>query len=96
MERARLAGNAEEQAEHLARIAVMLVSDGRNKETEEAIEAALALLDLDREGPGHVIPYYVYAQIRMLNRDNELAIEWGRRAIRLAERFGRCSHAHQR
>ena len=66
----------------------MYVVEAQNQEAEEAIGAALSLLDSHEEGRSHVVPYYVQAQIRMLHRDNASAIEWGRRAIRLAEQFG--------
>ncbi len=85
---ARRKGDTGQQALQLARIATMLVNDGRNGEAEVAIEEALNLIQSEPEGEAHVVPMTVYAYIRMLNRDNEAAIQWVRKAIGLAERFG--------
>lgn len=84
----RAANNRMGEAEVLARMGAALVLQGRNQEGEEALAAAIALLQGLPEQPGHARIYAISSTLRMLNRDAEEAITWGNRALAIAERFG--------
>jgi DNA-binding CsgD family transcriptional regulator/tetratricopeptide (TPR) repeat protein len=58
---------------------------GRNEEAEATGRAALAVLEPLPPGPQLAWAYSNLAQLRMLASDNEGAIDWGERAITLAE-----------
>ncbi|CAN5667395.1 AAA family ATPase [soil metagenome] len=84
---ARSAGDRKKEAQWLAWQSRVLVSAGRNTAAEEAIRAALKLLQEVPPDRAHAFVFRVQASIRMLNRDYEQAISCGGRAIELARRF---------
>jgi DNA-binding CsgD family transcriptional regulator len=61
---------------------------GRNAEAEAAGREAVEVLATLAPGPQLAWAFSNQAQLRMLSLDVEGAIEWGRRAIELARRFG--------
>jgi DNA-binding CsgD family transcriptional regulator/tetratricopeptide (TPR) repeat protein len=85
---ARKRGDAEDQAKWLAWLAFALVHDGHKTESDAAIGQAIALLESLPPSLVHAHVYQLQARLRMLNRDYELSISFGERAIELAEKFG--------
>jgi DNA-binding CsgD family transcriptional regulator/tetratricopeptide (TPR) repeat protein len=63
------------------------VMSGRNAEAEAASRAAIDVVAGLPEGPAHAVVYAGQASLRMLNRDNYEGVEWGEKALALAERF---------
>ena len=61
---------------------------GRNREAEDCAAQAVALLEPLPAGVELAMAYSNMAQLRMLAEDVEEAVEWGGRAIDLAERLG--------
>ena len=84
----RRLGNQEREAESLARLSHLLVVLGRDTEGEAAMREAMSLLDRVPPGPMHVMIYRFHAYLRMLERDVDIAIADGRKALELAERYG--------
>jgi DNA-binding CsgD family transcriptional regulator len=84
---AKETGDQTKEAERLAWLAWVLVAAGRNADAERASRASLDLLASLPPGPTHGFVNFVQATLRMLDRDNAEAIDWGRRAIALAEHF---------
>ena len=66
-----------------ADLAKALVSAGRNADAEAASRRALDLAAALPEGPEQAEALNAQAYLRMLDRDNDVAIELGRRAIRM-------------
>jgi DNA-binding CsgD family transcriptional regulator len=62
--------------------------EARNAEAEEAAQQAVALLEALPPGKELAMAYSNVAQLRMLEDDVEAAVEWGARAIEIAERLG--------
>jgi predicted ATPase/DNA-binding CsgD family transcriptional regulator len=83
----RQAGNRLKEGENLTHLARLLVGMGKNAEAEEASRTSIALLEALPEGSELALAYWYQAHLRMLNRDNALAIAWGQKAIALAERI---------
>lgn len=84
----RRTGDRHKEAETLARLAAVLVTDGRNAEAERTSKSALDLLATDPPSPSHPVAFYAQAALRMLDRDYQEAIFWGERAKDLAEHYG--------
>ncbi|MEZ4565364.1 MAG: AAA family ATPase [Thermomicrobiales bacterium] len=61
---------------------------GLGAEAEEAANAALAVLEPLPPGPELAMAYSHLAQMRMLADDLDGTLQWGQRAIELAERLG--------
>ena len=76
------------EADCLGAMTVLLVQLGRNADAEAAAQRALALLEPLPPGRPLALACRLQALMRMLTRDNEEAIRWGRRAVELGERFG--------
>ena len=76
-------GNARRQSRALAGHARSLIMAGRDPEAEAASRRAIELLGARPEGPEAVEALSVQAYLRMLGRDNEEAVELGRRTIEL-------------
>jgi tetratricopeptide (TPR) repeat protein len=83
----RREGDREREGALLARRCWFLWGDGRSAEALESAAAAVAVLEEAQAGPALAAAYAWLAYIRMLARDIPGAIETGRRAIELAERF---------
>jgi DNA-binding CsgD family transcriptional regulator len=84
----RRRGDPLKQGEIQQRRASMLVCIARGAEAREAAHAAVEILE--REPPGRELArsYSTLAEIAMRADEAEAAIEWGSRAIPLAERIG--------
>ena len=80
----RAAGDVEGQAANLSQLALVHVLALRNAEAEVASRAALALAEQLPSGPKRAACYRVEAQLRMLNRDCEAAVERAEQAIAMA------------
>ncbi|GGR15415.1 helix-turn-helix transcriptional regulator [Deinococcus ruber] len=81
----RAAGNQLKVGENLSSLAGLHLNAGQNAEGEAASLAALDVLSDLPEGVEHARAYQMQAHIRMLNRDHDQALEWGARALKLAE-----------
>lgn len=71
----------------LTALSNMLVAMGDNRAAEQASLGAIDLLERLAPGPELALAYSGQAGLRMLDRDNDEAIEWGQKAISLAEEF---------
>ena len=76
------------EAENLSQLAMVHVLALRNAEADAASRRAIDLLQHLPPGVQLANAYRVEAQLRMLNRDCDAAIQWSTQAIELAERFG--------
>jgi len=76
------------EAENLSQLALVYVLALKNAKADDASRRAISLLETLPPGVPLARAYRVEAQLRMLNRDCEVAIDWGNRAIHLAEQFG--------
>jgi predicted ATPase len=81
------AGNTLKQGECLAHMAFLLNGLGQTPEAEQVCAAALHLLEAHPPGPELALAYRVQAGLHMLTQNYRPAIEWGEKAIALAERF---------
>jgi DNA-binding CsgD family transcriptional regulator/tetratricopeptide (TPR) repeat protein len=80
--------DARREAVNLSQLALVQVLALRNTEADAASRHAIALLAPLPPGPELARAWRVEAQLRMLNRDCEAAVEWAGRAIELATRLG--------
>ena len=76
------------EAVNLSGLALAQVLALRNAEADAASRRAIAMLEALPPGPELARAYRVEAQLRMLNRDCEAAVEWAGKAIALAQQFG--------
>lgn len=81
------AANREKEGENLTHLAQLFVGMGRNAEAEQSSLASLEILRSLPPGPNLAFAHWHQAHLRMLNRDNAEAVQWGRKAIELAERY---------
>ena len=72
---------------NLSRLTGPCISAGRNAEAEKASRAAIDLLETLPPSPELARAYADQSFMRMLNRDNAEGVEWGTKALALAERF---------
>lgn len=84
----RRGGDVHGQARNLSESALVHVLALRNAEADALSRQAIALLEKLPESVELAWAYRVESQLRMLNRDCRESVEWGRKAIALAERFG--------
>ena len=84
----RRIGKRERAAESLARLAHLLVIDGRNAEGEAALREALELAAGLPPGPAKLLVLRQHAYLRMLDRDVRVAIGEGEKALALARALG--------
>lgn len=84
----RRAGDALGEADNLGRLALVYVLALKNEEADAASRRAIEIIEQRPPGVERARAYRVEAQLRMLNRDCEAAVEWGGKALALAERFG--------
>jgi DNA-binding CsgD family transcriptional regulator/tetratricopeptide (TPR) repeat protein len=84
----RRGANALGEAENLSQLALVYVLALRNIDADAASRSAIELLETLPPGVQLASAYRVEAQLRMLNRDCEAAVDWATKAIRLAEQFG--------
>lgn len=83
----REAGDRLKEGETLAALAWPLVRSGQNAAAERASQQAIAVLEAIRPTPQLASAYRIKAHLRMLDRDRDIAVEWGKKAIELAARF---------
>jgi tetratricopeptide (TPR) repeat protein len=76
------------EAVNLSGLALAQVLALRNAEADAASRRAIVMLEALPRGPELARAYRVEAQLRMLNRDCEAAVEWAGKAIALAQQFG--------
>ncbi|MDR6287680.1 DNA-binding CsgD family transcriptional regulator/tetratricopeptide (TPR) repeat protein [Inquilinus ginsengisoli] len=84
----RQAGDRLKEGENLAALAWPLVRSGRNAAAEEASRRAIEVLEALPPTRQLAAAYRIQAHLRMLHRDREPAVRWGRKAIALATRLG--------
>jgi DNA-binding CsgD family transcriptional regulator/tetratricopeptide (TPR) repeat protein len=80
-------GDREGEGDALRRLSRFLWFGGRNDEAEQAGHDAVVVLEQLPAGAALARAYSNVSQLRMLAYDAPAAIEWGTRALRLAERF---------
>lgn len=84
----RRAANTLGEAENLSQLALVYVLALRNTDADAASRRAIELLEPLPSGVQLAGAYRVEAQLRMLNRDCEVSVAWGSKALQLAELFG--------
>ena len=80
-------GDLSRQCASLAAHTMPLVRALRNAEADAASRQAIAIAEKLPAGPELARAYETEAYLRMLNRDCHEAVEWGQKAIALAEKF---------
>jgi DNA-binding CsgD family transcriptional regulator len=80
-------GDERRAGDNLARLTPNYIQSGRNEEAEAASRDAIAVLEALPPGAELAGAYAYQSYLRMLDRDNDEAIEWGGRAVELATRF---------
>jgi DNA-binding CsgD family transcriptional regulator/tetratricopeptide (TPR) repeat protein len=80
-------GDAIGEGENLARVSLSYIALGRNFEAEEACRFGIDVLERLAPTTQLATAYSHQSYLRMLARDNLEAVEWGRKAAALAERF---------
>ncbi len=75
------------EGENLAALAWPLVRSAQNAAAEEASRSAIDVLESLPPTCQLASAYRIQAHLRMLDRDSKPAVQWGRKAIALAERF---------
>lgn len=78
-------GRTERQGRALAALAMTLAWSGDNAAAERAARDAVRLLEKAAASPALALAYRNLAALRMLDRDVDGTLEWGAKAIRLAE-----------
>ena len=81
----RAAGHREAEGDGLRRLSRFLWFGGRNEDAEAAAREAVAVLEQLPAGAALARAYSNVSQLRMLAYDCAAAIEWGTRALELAE-----------
>jgi DNA-binding CsgD family transcriptional regulator len=81
-------GNAVKEGENLRWLSLCCELEGLGDEAEQAAMAARDVLEPLPPGPELAMAYSNLAQLRMFSHDLAGAIEWGERAIALAEQLG--------
>jgi DNA-binding CsgD family transcriptional regulator len=80
-------GERAREAESRARLSHLLVLLGRDAEGEAEMREAFRILESLPEGPTHALVYRFHAYLRMLERDVDIAVADGEKALALARRF---------
>jgi DNA-binding CsgD family transcriptional regulator/tetratricopeptide (TPR) repeat protein len=83
----RRAGDRRKEGENLAELAWPLVRSGQNAAAETASRRAIEVLESMPPTRELASAYRIQGHLRMLNRDRQAAVQWGRKAIALARRF---------
>ena len=84
----RRTGDQLKEGLNLSRLAWPLVRSGRNADAETASNQAIDVLETLSPTRELADAYRMQAHLRMLDRDKMAAVNWGRKAITLATRFG--------
>ena len=84
----RACGEPRRESESLARAVVVHVLLGQDARAEEISRRAIEVLRDVPDCQERGLAYRAQAGLRMLQRDTAEAVEWGRKAIDLGERFG--------
>jgi DNA-binding CsgD family transcriptional regulator/tetratricopeptide (TPR) repeat protein len=74
------------EGESLSRVTMPFVALGRNAEAEQASRGAIDTLETLPASSELASAYASQSYMRMLNRDNAEGVEWGEKALALAER----------
>jgi DNA-binding CsgD family transcriptional regulator/tetratricopeptide (TPR) repeat protein len=74
--------------ENLARLPLASIALGLNELAEEANNEAIEILEALPPSRELAVAYVFRSYLRMLSRDNEEGVHWGRRSLELATRFG--------
>jgi DNA-binding SARP family transcriptional activator len=83
----RAMGDRRGEGDGLVRLATCLWLTGHREESQTKVAEAITLLEPLEHGPGLAMAYSEMSRIRMLLVENDAAIDWGNRAIELAERL---------
>jgi DNA-binding CsgD family transcriptional regulator/tetratricopeptide (TPR) repeat protein len=83
----RKLGDTLGEGNHLSRLTMPYINLGLNSDAEKASLASIAALETVEPGVELARAYGYQSYLRMLSRDNYAAVEWGERAVELAERF---------
>jgi DNA-binding CsgD family transcriptional regulator len=71
----------------LTRLSAVRVMEGLNAEAEEASRASIQVLETVAPTRELGAAYAGQSSLRMLNRDNAAAVDWGEKALEIARRF---------
>jgi DNA-binding CsgD family transcriptional regulator len=85
----RQQGNLLKAGDNLRWLSRLAWFRGRGEEARQLAMHAVTALEALPAGPELAMAYSNMAQLHMLGEDGPAATEWGRRALELAERFGR-------
>jgi len=88
MELRRKLGDTLGEGNHLSRLTMPYINLGLNSDAEKASLESIATLEAIEPSVELASAYGYQGYLRMLGRDNYAAVEWGERAVELAERFG--------
>lgn len=80
-------GDRRREGDNLSRLVTPCIYAGLNAEAEEASRAAIDVLEELPPGRELGVAYAFQGFMRMLSRDNADGVEWGEKALELAERF---------
>ncbi len=84
----RLAGNVEGEGHNLCKLAMAQAMALRHREALAANRRAIRLLETLPAGPSLANAYRAEAHLHMLERDCGQSVQWGRKAIALADHLG--------
>lgn len=84
----RIVGDPIRQGGCLAQMAFLLNGLGNTAEADQVCAASLDILAAHPPGPELALAYRVQAGLHMLTQNYQLSIEWGEKAIALAESLG--------
>jgi DNA-binding CsgD family transcriptional regulator len=88
LDRYRRVGDRVREGDQLRWISRLFWFTGRDEEADKAARAAVAILEPLPPGRELAMAYSNVSQLRMLAHDVDESIDWGERAIGLAERLG--------
>jgi DNA-binding CsgD family transcriptional regulator/tetratricopeptide (TPR) repeat protein len=83
----RAVGDRLAEGENLSRLTMPYVSGGLNAEAEQASREAIDVLEALEPSRELAAAYAFQSYMRMLDRDNAEGVEWGEKALELAQRF---------
>jgi DNA-binding CsgD family transcriptional regulator len=87
IELSRALGDLLRQGANLSLLAFPCIASGLNADAEEANHLAIGLLEQIPVSRELGLAYAFQSYLRMLSRDNAEGVEWGQKALQVAERF---------
>jgi DNA-binding CsgD family transcriptional regulator/tetratricopeptide (TPR) repeat protein len=84
----RKAGDKRREVESAARLSHLLVVRGHDAEGEATMREAFKAIEGTPPDESHLVAYRFHAYVRMLERDLDVAIAQGEKALQLARQFG--------